>query len=182
MGYRDDASRLLLCNYLLWFSGLRDMFIETHHPSARGYSKILDAHPEFNPDGRHVADCVHLGTNLPLPSPGLGPRHRPPSRTGTAGRRIADASISLSLSATLARCDLLRSQSSNAWQHRGGSASKAKARLAFERDVLLGGTCLHSGRRQSGPDDATHAVLEPGVLARARVARVQKPRRALRMR
>ena len=178
MGYRDDASRLLLCI----FSGSQVSRHVYRDPSARGYSKILDAHPEFNPNGRHVADCVHLGTNLPLPSPGLGPRHSPPSRTGTAGRRIADASISLSLSATLARCDLLRSQSSNAWQHRGGSASKAKARLAFERDVLLGGTCLHSGRRQSAPDDATHAVLEPGVLARARVARVQKPRRALRMR
>ena len=153
-------------------------------PSARGYSKILDAHPEFNPNGRHVADCVHLGTNLPLPLPGLGPlatvRRRGPGPRA-AGSRMPQ-SLSLSLSATLARCDLLRSQSSNAWQHRGGSASKAKARLAFEREVLLGGTCLHSGRRQSGPDDATHAVLEPGVLARARVARVQKPRRALRMR
>ena len=28
-----------------------------------GYSKLLDAHPEFNPNGRYAADCVHLGTS-----------------------------------------------------------------------------------------------------------------------
>ena len=25
-----------------------------------GYSKLLDAHPEFNPNGRYAADCVLL--------------------------------------------------------------------------------------------------------------------------
>ena len=158
------------------------MFIETQAQGVtRKYSMRIRS---LIPTGDTLR-CRLCAPRHQPPAPLAGPRpprHRPPSRTGTAGRRIADASISLSLSATLARCDLLRSQSSNAWQHRGGSASKAKARLAFERDVLLGGTCLHSGRRQSAPDDATHAVLEPGVLARARVARVQKPRRALRMR
>ena len=28
-----------------------------------GYSKSLDAHPEFNPNGRYAADCRHLGTS-----------------------------------------------------------------------------------------------------------------------
>ena len=28
-----------------------------------GYSKLLDAHPEFNPNGIYAADCVHLGTS-----------------------------------------------------------------------------------------------------------------------
>ena len=26
-------------------------------------SKLLDAHPEFNPNERYAADCVHLGTS-----------------------------------------------------------------------------------------------------------------------
>ena len=28
-----------------------------------GYSKLIDAHPELNPNGRYAADCVHLGTS-----------------------------------------------------------------------------------------------------------------------
>ena len=178
MGYRDDASRLLLCirSLVLRF---RDMFIETQAQGVtRKYSMRIRS---LIPTGDTLQIvCTSAPTSRsPRRASALATVRRRGPGPRAAGSRMPQ---SLSLSATLARCDLLRSQSSNAWQHRGGSASKAKARLAFERDVLLGGTCLHSGRRQSGPDDATHAVLEPGVLARARVARVQKPRRALRMR
>ena len=48
VGYREGTSQEICC------SGFE---------TQGGYSKLLDAHPEFNPNGRYAADCVHLGTS-----------------------------------------------------------------------------------------------------------------------
>ena len=99
-GIWGTAMMHLVCYSVTIFSGCGSQ-VSRHvyrDPSARGYSKILDAHPEFNPDGRHVADCVHLGTNLPLPSPGLGPlatvRRRGPGPRAAGSRMPQSLSLS----------------------------------------------------------------------------------------
>jgi hypothetical protein len=48
VGYREGTSQEICC------SGFE---------TQGGYSKLLDAHPEFNPNGRYAADCLHLGTS-----------------------------------------------------------------------------------------------------------------------
>ena len=48
VGYREGTSQEICC------SGFE---------SQGGYSKLLDAHPEFYPNGRYAADSVHLGTS-----------------------------------------------------------------------------------------------------------------------